>query len=62
MVFRRLCRPPNRSVRPTDTSAGLLVGRTHLSRTAVSLVSGHLGVPMSHNVHCDRFDEPVAMV
>jgi hypothetical protein len=34
---------------PTDRLAGLLVGRTHLSGTAVSLVGGHPGVPMSHN-------------
>jgi hypothetical protein len=40
--------PPTRSVGPTDRSAGLLVGRTHLSRTAVSLVGGDPGVPMSH--------------
>jgi hypothetical protein len=33
---------------PTDRSAGLLIGRTHLSGTAVSLVGGDLGVPMSH--------------
>jgi hypothetical protein len=31
-----------------NRSAGLLVGRTHLSGTAVSLVGGNLGVPMSH--------------
>jgi hypothetical protein len=37
-----------RSGRPTDRSAGLLVGRTHLSGTAVSLVGGDPGVPMSH--------------
>jgi hypothetical protein len=35
------------SVGPTDRSAGLLVGRTHLSVTAVSLVGRDLGVPMS---------------
>jgi hypothetical protein len=40
-VFRR-------SVWPTDRSAGLLVGRTHLSGTAVSLVGGDPGVLMSH--------------
>jgi hypothetical protein len=33
---------------PLDRSAGLLVGRTHLSGTAVSLVGGDPGVPMSH--------------
>jgi hypothetical protein len=37
-----------RSFGPTDRSAGLLVGRTHLSGTAVSLVGGDPGVPMSH--------------
>jgi hypothetical protein len=31
-----------------DMSAGLLVGRTHLSGTAVSLIGGDPGVPMSH--------------
>jgi hypothetical protein len=39
---------PTRSVGPTDRSAGLLVGRTHLLGIAVSLVGGDLGVPMSH--------------
>jgi hypothetical protein len=33
----------------TDRSVGLLVGQTHLSGTAVSLVGGDPGVPMSHN-------------
>jgi hypothetical protein len=47
-VFRRSCGQPTRSVGPTDRSAGLLVGRTHLSGTAVSLVGGDPGVPMSH--------------
>jgi hypothetical protein len=47
-VFRRSCGPPTRSVGPTVRSAGLLVGRAHLSRTAVSLVGGDPGVPMSH--------------
>jgi hypothetical protein len=47
-VFRRSCRPLTRSVGPTDRSAGLLVGWTHLSGTAVSLVGGDPGVPMSH--------------
>jgi hypothetical protein len=47
-VFRRSCRSPTRSIGPTDRSAGLLVGRTHLSETAVSLVGGDPGVPMSH--------------
>jgi hypothetical protein len=41
--------PHVRSDRPTDRSASLLVGRTHLSVTAMSLVGGDLGVPMSHN-------------
>jgi hypothetical protein len=33
-----------------DRSTGLLVGRTHLSGTAVSLVGGDLGVPMSRSL------------
>jgi hypothetical protein len=41
--------PHVRSDRPIDRSAGLLVGRTHLSRTAVNLVGRDPGVPMSHN-------------
>jgi hypothetical protein len=49
MVFRRSCGLPTRSVGPTDRSAGLLLGRTHLSGTVVSLVSGDPGVPMSHS-------------
>jgi hypothetical protein len=40
--------PPTRSVGSSNRSAGLLVGRTHLSGTVVSLVGGDLGVPMSH--------------
>jgi hypothetical protein len=40
--------PHVRSGGPTDRSAGLLVGWTHLSGTAESLVDGDLGVPMSH--------------
>jgi hypothetical protein len=40
--------PPTRLVGPTSRSAGLRVGRTHLSGTAMSLVGGDLGVPMSH--------------
>jgi hypothetical protein len=40
--------PHVRSGRPTNRSAGLLVGRTHLPGTAVSLVGGDRGVPMSH--------------
>jgi hypothetical protein len=48
MVFRRSCGPQTRSVGPTNRSAGLLVGQTHLSGTAVSLVGGDPGVPMSH--------------
>jgi hypothetical protein len=47
-VFRRSCGPPTRSVGPTNRSASLLVGRTYLSGTAVSLVGGDPGVPMSH--------------
>jgi hypothetical protein len=47
-VFRRSCGRPTRSVGPTDRSAGLLVGLTHLSGTDVSLVGGDPGVPMSH--------------
>jgi hypothetical protein len=39
---------PTRSVGPTDRSAGLLVGRTHLSGTTMGLVGGDPGVPMSH--------------
>jgi hypothetical protein len=49
-VFRRSCGQPTRSIGPTDRSAGLLVGRTHLSSTAVSLVGGDPGVPMSHTL------------
>jgi hypothetical protein len=45
----RSFRPPTRSVVPSDRSAGLLVGQTHLSGMAVSLVGGNPGVPMSHN-------------
>jgi hypothetical protein len=40
--------PPTRSVGPLDRSAGLLVGRTHLSGTVMSLVGGDPRVPMSH--------------
>jgi hypothetical protein len=47
-VFRRSCGLSIRSVGPIDRSTGLLVGRTHLSGTAVSLVGGDRGVPMSH--------------
>jgi hypothetical protein len=47
-VFRRSYWLLIRSVGPTDRSAGLLVGRAHLSGTAVSLVGGDPGVPMSH--------------
>jgi hypothetical protein len=49
-VFRRSCGLPTRSVGATDRSASLLVGRTHLSGTAVSLVGGDPGVPMSHKL------------
>jgi hypothetical protein len=55
-VFRRSCGPPTRSVGPTDRSAGLLVGRTHLSGTAVSLVGGDPGVPMSHTSALFKYD------
>jgi hypothetical protein len=44
----RSCGGATRSVGPTDRSAGLLVGRTYLSGTAVSLVAEDPGVPMSH--------------
>jgi hypothetical protein len=54
-VFKRLCGPPTRSVGPTVRSAGLLVGRTHLSRTVVSLVDGDPGVPMSHSYFANLF-------
>jgi hypothetical protein len=47
-VFKRSCGLPTRLVGPTNRSAGLLLGRTHLSGTAVSLVGGDPGVPMSH--------------
>jgi hypothetical protein len=46
--FGRSCGLPTRSVGPTVRSTGLLVGRTHLSGTIVSLVGGDPGVPMSH--------------
>jgi hypothetical protein len=49
-VFRRSCGLPTRSVGPTDRSKGLLVGRTYLSGTAVSLVGGDPGVSMSHKL------------
>jgi hypothetical protein len=44
----RSCGLQTRSVGPTVRSAGLLVGRTHLSGTVMSLVGGDPGVPMSH--------------
>jgi hypothetical protein len=47
-VFSRSRGLLTRSVGPTNRSAGLLVDRTHLSGTAVSLVGGNAGVPMSH--------------
>jgi hypothetical protein len=50
-VFRRSYGPPTRSVGPTVRSASLLVGRTHLSGTAVSLVGGDPWVPMSHTTY-----------
>jgi hypothetical protein len=46
-VFRRSCGSPTRSVGPTDRSADLLVGQTHLSGTAMILVGGDPGA-MSH--------------
>jgi hypothetical protein len=57
-VFRRSCGPPTRSVGPTDRSAGLLVGRTQLSGTAMSLVGGDLGYPCltSPRARCRRSD------
>jgi hypothetical protein len=45
--------PHVRSDGPSDRSAGLLVGWTHLSVTVVSLVGGDIGVPMSH-MHSSR--------
>jgi hypothetical protein len=51
-VFRRSCGLPTRLVGPTDKSASLLIGWTHLSRTAMSLVGGDPGVPMSHKNIC----------
>jgi hypothetical protein len=45
-VFRGSCGLPTRS-------AGLPVGRTHLSGTVVSLVGGDPRVPMSHK-HPER--------
>jgi hypothetical protein len=48
-VFRRSCGRQTRSIGPTNRSAGLLVGRTYLSGTAVSLVGGGPGIPISHN-------------
>jgi hypothetical protein len=55
-VIRRSCGPPTRSVEPTDRSAGLLVGRTYLSRMAVSLVGGTQGYPCltSPRARCRR--------
>jgi hypothetical protein len=51
--FKRSCGRPTRSGGPTDRSASLLVGRTHLSGSAVSLVGGDLGVHMSHKPPSD---------
>jgi hypothetical protein len=53
-VFKRSCGPQTRSVGPSDRSAGLRVGRTHLSVAAVSLVGGDPGVPMSHSGRQDN--------
>jgi hypothetical protein len=55
-VLRRLCGPPTRSVGPTNRSEGLLVGWTHSLGTAVSLVGGDPGVPMSHNEELENFE------
>jgi hypothetical protein len=52
-VFRRSRGPPTRSVGATIRSVGLLVGRTHLSGTTMSLVGGDPGVPMSHKPPSD---------
>jgi hypothetical protein len=52
-VFRRSCELPIRSIGPTDRSVGVLVGRTHLSGTAVNQVGGDPGVPMSHKPPCE---------
>jgi hypothetical protein len=57
-VFRRSCGLPTRSVGPTNRSAGLLVGRTHLTGRAVSLVGGDPGVPMSHISEGEDFRVP----
>jgi hypothetical protein len=43
--FRRSCGLPMRSVGPINRSAGLLVGRTHLSGTAVRRSVGTHGYP-----------------
>jgi hypothetical protein len=53
-VFRRSRGLPTRSDGPTDRSTGLLVGRTHLSGTVVSLVGGDPRVPMSHTLLLPR--------
>jgi hypothetical protein len=45
--------PHVRSGKPTDRSTDLLVGQTHLSGTAASLVGGDRGVPMSHKPPSD---------
>jgi hypothetical protein len=50
-VFGRSCWPPTRSVGPTVRWVGLLIGRTHLSGTGVSLIGGDPGVSMSHTMH-----------
>jgi hypothetical protein len=60
-IFRRSCGPPTRSVGPTNRSAGLLVGQTHLLGTAVSLVGGDPGVPMSHTSPPSPARHPLAL-
>jgi hypothetical protein len=54
----RSCGLLTRSVGPTDRLAGLLVGQTHLSGTAVSLVGVDPGVPMSHWPPSEVYAQP----
>jgi hypothetical protein len=60
-VFRRSCGLPTRLVGPSDKSVGFLVDRTHLSGTAMSLVGGDPGVPMSHTCINLFFDSQSAI-